>query len=522
MKNWNEWLAELISYFRKEYGKLSPEQRLNVSSLENFEFPCQADVLWARNPHLDSHYQVILFTHFEDEEDLSFHIYGAFEPYRFPKVAAEMLSQPKWSKSIPQNEYDFYFTKLAYETYRDYLTGILSGQYHNMKWYYRDKALLVPRNLNILLPNKQLLLQETKDSLWMVWGDLRTIEPSDIVKRTIRDARSRVRSIRQTPESAKQEQGKSARAKRREKPQAFGALMYPPVWIGEVPTQSLKDRIEGKYIPTKTVFSSKYKTSKIVFRQDGFIGICSDDHSDYVHRKEKAMEILNDILATFLVLGLPCHAVREPEIADIRVEPQTLTIAVVTWYSDVHESRFRDADLWGNVLPSALLLNRTTIREDVLPSVVSIAEELTKDEVKRNLLAFLLEAYTLYQNAEYSQSFVASWLVLETHIQKLWKDFLGVKSLSKKRSKKLSDASRWSVDYMLEALNLADTIQLGEYRVLTRLKKLRNGIVHSGGKASKGEAEECFKLAFEITKTFCELEKVEILVDWNVKRFQNL
>jgi hypothetical protein len=113
-------------------------------------------------------------------------------------------------------------------------------------------------------------------------------------------------------------------------------------------------------------------------------------------------------------------------------------------------------------------------------------------------LRLLSEAFTHINDAEYSQSFVMSWSIIERYISELWKKRLDGKDMDGERIGKLLNSAQWSVDYQLEVLNLSGEIADGEYDIFIEMKSKRNKFIHKGKQIAKEDAERCFNLAKNI------------------------
>jgi len=161
------------------------------------------------------------------------------------------------------------------------------------------------------------------------------------------------------------------------------------------------------------------------------------------------------------------------------------------------------------VLPSSLTHERELIKTSLVRKGVTETEKLTENLVARNSLLFLLEAYTMYKNSEYPQSFLSSWIIIENYIRKVWDEFIRDKDTDRKRVGKLLDQYYIDIDHILETLRLSDKLTSDEYSLFMKLKKTRNSIIHLGKAISVKDAEECFQLAINITKSHCDL----VLVD---------
>jgi hypothetical protein len=112
--------------------------------------------------------------------------------------------------------------------------------------------------------------------------------------------------------------------------------------------------------------------------------------------------------------------------------------------------------------------------------IVAFAQRITGDPTAANSLLLFLEATTHLANAEYSQSYMMAWTILETSIAALWRQVLTEKGIKGKRLDKLLQPDRWSADDIIESLSLANALTTEEYEELIRLKRARNGMLHRG------------------------------------------
>jgi len=56
----------------------------------------------------------------------------------------------------------------------------------------------------------------------------------------------------------------------------------------------------------------------------------------------------------------------------------------------------------------------------------------------------------------------------------------------------------WSIDYIIEAMNLQNELPNEKYEILISLKKKRNRILHGTDKASKNDASKAYSIASDI------------------------
>jgi hypothetical protein len=101
------------------------------------------------------------------------------------------------------------------------------------------------------------------------------------------------------------------------------------------------------------------------------------------------------------------------------------------------------------------------------------------------------------------QSFVLSWMIVEKNISWTWNKFLREEMITRKRRSKLTNPMLWTVDSILEALNLAGKLLSDDYTTLIVLKNKRNSIIHESERVTPDEAEGCFNAAKGIVQRRC-------------------
>lgn len=72
--------------------------------------------------------------------------------------------------------------------------------------------------------------------------------------------------------------------------------------------------------------------------------------------------------------------------------------------------------------------------------------------------------------------------------------------MPRKRREKLTIPSYWTIDFILEGLNIGGRLSNKDYDDLMFLKNKRNDIIHQGEGTTSEEAEQCFKIARDIVR----------------------
>jgi hypothetical protein len=493
------WLNNLISCYREKVASLSPEERSYI--VYNLDQPCQVHALWSANNQSQSNYQVLIFTHLIEKPDLCFNIFGPFEPCRFSESAAKLLSDSLWDHELPQDDYSMLWER-GEHTYRDILIRLFRGFTRSNERYFTQRALLTKDFPNNVIASKQMIYHDTKDFLWEIWGNLQAIVPEQLVSEDLKDARTTLDSIRNN----KANLGQAVKDKPLKKLPNYGTLLFPPIWIGEMPKQSIEDQIQGKHVTSNIILNAEYENSRIILRQDGFLAVKLPDNLIETQRTTRALEVMNELVASLFLLDVPLEVIREHDLVQVTINLEAMRLGGMSWDPERLRRPIDNVSLWGFVDPASFPFSpgRANIPEQKLQTALQITKELSSDVLKENLSSLILEAFTLFKNAEYSQSFLSSWLILETHLGILWNDYIKSKNIAKPRADKLKDSNRWSVNHLLETLNLACKIDSTEYEQLMNWKTKRNKVVHEGVKVTDSEAKQCIELAAKVVRNLLE------------------
>ena len=98
-----QWYLKYIDYFRKEYAKLSSNEKQNMNNTNNFLNPCQIEVFWITDPD----YQLIIQSNFSDRPDKEIIINGPYKPHEFYSNVISILKEKRWGRNVTE--------KLPYE-----------------------------------------------------------------------------------------------------------------------------------------------------------------------------------------------------------------------------------------------------------------------------------------------------------------------------------------------------------------------------------------------------------------------
>lgn len=277
---------------------------------------------------------------------------------------------------------------------------------------------------------------------------------------------------------------------------AIGAYIFPAVQIGELPELSFRHRASGlvrnPFAP-KVAIRGEFRRLPMCADRDGLVLLVTESRA-------RALKHLNRLMAGLLFLGLPTLAVRDHELIEGTVDPDTLELRG----SKASLGSLRNVELFSSpdsVTP--ITANKMGIAD--FEQALKTVDAITSNQGLSQNLVLFLEAYSHLADQEYTPAFLMAWSILERQLSARWKKHLLQSGVSRKRISKLTVAERWSVDYLIECLDLLDKQETkGRYEELMALKEYRNSIVHSGRPASRTEVERLLALASNWLESDCK------------------
>ncbi len=464
------WFIRLIELFRTEFDKLSEEERSFITKADYYGPPCQIEVFWLSEP---LEYQIIAISHDPDRPDKEIIINGPYHGHEFINEMEKIMNEPRWRKPIPKDSL-YYGAKTGKVKRSDVFATRLSGFLN-----------LIKDSVFTEFKTKHMggMVIDSNSWFWCVRGRVDEFDYADFVNKIIKDAKQRVRISKVKSDSVQEKVQPQPKIK------GYGAHFYPPIWIGETPETTFRDRLSGQlYPPPSKILDFDFNGKKLVVYSDGFVGVEAEDESE-------ALRILNTIFGIALISGIDCLSTRELELADIKIDPDSLTITATTWqFSSLRSllmERRRDT----------LYYIRKEVPKETIEEILNKAEIVARDQKLAELLIFLIEGYTHYANSEYSHSFIINWLIVERYLSELWEDFIKERQVIGDRKRKLKNPVQWGTDHILETLNLAGKLDDESYELLIDLKNKRNRFVHKGEAIDKPTSEKLLNFSFKIVES---------------------
>ena len=462
-----QWYLDYIDYFREEYEKLSTDEKIGIGNTNNFLKPCQIEIFWITDPD----YQLIIQSNFNDRSDKEVIVNGPHKPQEFRSNAIEALKNKRWARRSTPNpmsshkQINTLGERMATEIYR--IIETIQNNFFELQG---------------TTPNA--LLKMAVENTWTCTyvgniGDLDYIQEIDKAIQTIkRDAK-----IKQEQKPTLQQPAQFAD----DEYAGFGIHFYPPITIGNERKRTIKEIIYNRsesQIYNNKVLDMRMGSNQIIVNGDGFIFVETENNNF-------ALKILNLIMACGTFYGLNLHAVREHELVMVDYNKTHLVLTGMQWNSETRRSYL----LEDHFNPKRITLARTSIKIEIIREILVNAGKLRGHEKLAEDMRLLNEGLTHFENSEFAPAFIMGWSVIERHYSDIWNNLLFQKNIDHERFSKLTNSGQWTIDFVLESLNLQDKIDENSYDLLMDLKRKRNKFYHNGKQIMKDDADRCLRYA---------------------------
>ena len=487
-----DWFCNFITTFRKNYEKLSEFEKTGIDNSMNFLEPCQIEIFGIKNPEL----QLIVQSNFPDRKDMEVIIHGPFEGKEFYEKVEPLLAEEKWQKK-PDNESDEDDFEIS-EVFGDpeeTLSEILAKQLYQMLAYAKF-LLFYPHDVGDIGEGSQI-----DKNMWagIHVGNIVAADYEKKIEQMMTQIKSGAKSLEEMRSQApklimnqlnlKEPFRSSAIQVQKKGGYGFGVHIFPPVIVGTRKKPTIRQLLEGVQTDT-TIFDKaldiEINDKVVIVHKDGYVFVESD-------KKEEALKILNLIMALGTIFLTPMFAVREQDVSTAGYG-ENRSVSSKQWNPQTIRSQLHEHS---SMFDFSLNHDRFEITKEQITNLIHDVFEIMEDGDLANDLKIFIEAFTYNRSTEYAQSFVMSWSIIERYYSSMWEKILNEKQFDKKRLDKL--LNQWSIDYVLESLNIIEKINNEDYKLLMELKKKRNGFYHGKDKQiSKEDAGKCLNLVRKI------------------------
>ncbi len=463
-----EIYKNLIITWRKACEGLTAEEQARIQHIDDLRPPCQIMAVILENKKLRIKKQLLIISHFQDEPDCDIKVVGPITSAEVSDRILEVVKERRFERSLPEKTF-FPTVKTYNELVQSHLLSLI-GSFRNLVIQNTWTGKLPKSGVG----SKQLLSEEV--SVWEFIGTLNNRNIKDIVNNSMQSIKSEV--------LRKKEPQKRKETQKQKELTAYGALIYPHLWIDSRPIHSFKedmanvmyDRQSHFPIVEKAVAFERVGRLTWLATQEGLIAVAVAD-------KILATRFLNAFMSLLILRGTPAFVVRESELSEMSLEPNTGKVL-----------RSHSAIVLPRMLPRDPSFVRARWQEELMPVVdISIIKQIwkdvgkiAKDDTALGTLMTFGEIYTHFQRAEYAQAILLAWVIVEK-----WYE-----SSKEKITKVEKTTKRHGIRSNKDIIKLLET----EFEMSTdivakmyELRLLRNQVSHAIGTATREDA----KLALE-------------------------
>ncbi len=164
--------------------------------------------------------------------------------------------------------------------------------------------------------------------------------------------------------------------------------------------------------------------------------------------------------------------------------------------SNAPANRIDALDLWIDS-PRRAIIGKAIIEE-----AIKLFFKLTKNRDNIRLLARANKAAAEYAGTAFSDCILIAWLPVEIHLYEQLKEYMDSKGSARfNRKRKDNLLKDYTVSEVIELLEFSKQINKAEYDSLTKIRKIRNDIIHNGYAATFEEAGAALSLLESIIKS---------------------
>src|SRR6266851_1939617 len=451
MSAYDDWVTSFCSEFRQRCEHLQiTADAAQPRGMPTLFAPCQIYILGSTDPT----FQFLLITHNESRADMERVVQVDVPAYEFIHVLEAFKEREEFR--IPRTERFFFPSLEGPDTLGTFLERWFA-YFLAQRWTQVVKAR--PGLMSYFNVGSGAYLYEFRGRVI----DQPAVKQAD-------DLVDRLQTALAPPAA---QQGQVAQAN----PglSAYGAYIYPAIQLGEEPKMSFRERASGPSwnFGPRVVIRGTFRGIPICVGRDGLVMMVTQNRSS-------GLDAVNRLMAGLLFLGLPALAVREGELIQGAVDPETLELTG----SSASLTSLRNIgmfDMRGSLGAGAV--NKVEIGD--FQSALGFVDAMTsRQDLNQDLLLFL-ESSSHLEGQEYTPALLMAWGILERQLSERWRQYLLKSGVKAGRLEKLLSGERWSVDTLIECLDLLHELPDGsEYQGLMGLKRRRNSIIHDGRSAT--------------------------------------
>lgn len=299
---------------------------------------------------------------------------------------------------------------------------------------------------------------------------------------------------------------------------SIGFYLIEGFWADKKPDYS---KFSSKYwlkpeywkLMDEVVVRYKHGTAEIVVYRDGLItysepGLSLPANDEIFKRIEKYSEILNAIFVVFVSDFLQHTKIKYHthfEVSHHHIVPLTFEDGVQRAMSIPLKSITKnqiDKRLLNDV-PSGYVDSlddwidhpqRPVIPKQVIEESCKVFFNVAKDSISTRLLARSNKAAAEFESNSFSDCILISWLQVEVYLFIKLNEYMKAEGSSKFNKERRDSLNNATSSQVIELLEVSGNLAKDIYTLLSRVRKVRNSIVHKDYSAKVDEAGDALKL----------------------------
>jgi hypothetical protein len=474
------WFATFLREFRSQLEKLPEDQQKRVLKGNDFRIPCQIMIFWMLEPQ----YQYVMIIRDPRIPYDVIKVYGPALLATMTSQAETMLKDPWFDASQatidPSVEKEY---KNILETHLLGVIRTLSEAATSIPVPEKNKVTVVKR-----------VSEESKFFEWSIYGNILRQNPTEFAAKTVADRLTR------TDDSVIQENTGTAVATHipsilQPTRQGFLSAFYPPIWLGEPLSFGFREKVDGIYIPPNSrSLRCAYKGRELTILRNGVLTMIEPERST-------CLTLLNEIMCTALLIGIPSSAVRDQDLAEAMFYDNG---ELGSYSLSLSDERRQSTEKEYSAISEEEFKIFSQLSEVDLKKMIETAERSTVDPMQSDYAKWFIDAYSYWKQKDYDHSVMRSWLTLEKHAIALWEELSRENS---KQGRKATRERRPPMEGLLKDLLRGKAISGADYRKLNDLRDTRNKIMHKDHHAKREVAEEFLAFAEDLTRKKLALSK---------------
>jgi hypothetical protein len=258
--------------------------------------------------------------------------------------------------------------------------------------------------------------------------------------------------------------------------------------------------------------------------------LVSDDGLVVVFKQNKldALSFLNTIFATALTFSIQGEFLQERDVCHIQYYPKSRYLWINSY--QIPSERMTFSLLRDN--PSSgqhedwRQYPRRLLKPDEFRRIADRAYEYTTKPELHDDLILAFESFTLLIREAFNGAFLFGWMIVETFLAKLWKEYVESQKRTSDDKQALRDFRSWTGYHHIEMFAAVGKVNPTVRNLLNRLRKKRNDIVHNRDTVTRDEASGCLRVATVILLNrlknpdtpFLNLEQTPLVDLWRCRQ----